>query len=428
MKTKVTIWGKTVGYTEWLTEENRAAFQYDPDFLSSGLQLAPLAMPLSQTVYDFPQLSKETFKGLPAMLADSLPDSFARKVMDAYYRATGKEASRVTPLEYLCYLGKRGMGALEYEPAALIKGLDDTVSIDLEELTSLASAVLSQRENLTAAGGNALVDILRVGTSAGGARAKAVVAYNEKTGELRSGQVDAPAGFEHWLLKFDGVANDTFQEPEGFGRIEYAYYLMAKAAGIEMTECRLLEENGRAHFMTRRFDRIGNKKLHMQTLCAIAQMDYRRPEGNSYEMAFRAMRALNIDYAQQEEQYRRMLFNIIARNHDDHTKNISFLMNPTGEWTLSPGYDIAYAYNPEGEWTAVHQMSMLGKRKNFTKEDLLAFGEMQNVRKAPLVLEKVLDAITDWNTFAQQAGLDGITAKRIAAAHLVGQLGTATNK
>ena len=248
--------------------------------------------------------------------------------------------------------------------------------------------------------------------------------YNEKTGELRSGQVDAPEGFEHWLLKFDGVDNDTFREPKGFGRIEYAYYLMAKAAGVEMTECRLLEENGRAHFMTRRFDRNGNKKLHMQTLCAIAQMDYRRPEGNSYELAFRALRALNLDYSQQEELYRRMLFNIIARNQDDHTKNISFLMNTSGDWSLSPAYDIAYAYNPEGEWTAMHQMSMLGKRKDFSRDDMLQFGKLQGVKKAPDILEKVLEAVSNWKTFAQQAGLDGVMTKQISAAHLVDQLGT----
>lgn len=424
MRTKVIIWGKTVGYAEWLTEENRAAFQYDPGFLSSGLQLAPITMPLSSAVYDFPQLSKDTYKGLPAMLADSLPDSFARKVMDAYYQATGKEASRVTPLEYLCYLGKRGMGALEYEPAIPEKKFANSVLINLEELTSLANAVLSRRQNITAKGHDALIDILRVGTSAGGARAKAVVAYNEKTRELRSGQVDAPEGFEHWLLKFDGVDNDTFREPKGFGRIEYAYYLMAKAAGVEMTECRLLEENGRAHFMTRRFDRNGNKKLHMQTLCAIAQMDYRRPEGNSYELAFRALRALNLDYSQQEELYRRVLFNIIARNQDDHTKNISFLMNTSGEWSLSPAYDIAYAYNPEGEWTAMHQMSMLGKRKDFSRDDMLQFGKLQGVKKAPDILEKVLEAVSNWKTFAQQAGLDGVMTKQISAAHLVDQLGT----
>ena len=357
-----------------------AAFQYDPAFARSGIELSPLTMPLSERVYEFPALPRGTFHGLPGLLADSLPDKFGNALIDAWLATQGRTPESFGAVERLCYTGTRGMGALEFAPGLGPRPRKAT-RIEIDALVQLASDVLTHRNELQAnfsgpARQKALNDILRVGTSAGGARAKAVIAWNRETNEVRSGQIAAGDGFDYWLLKFDGVAGNKdkeLEDPKGYGAIEYAYYLMARAAGISMSECRLLEENGRRHFMTRRFDRLsGGEKLHMQSLCALAHFDFNQAGAYAYEQAMLTIRQLSLPMAAVEEQFRRMVFNIVARNQDDHVKNIAFLMDKQGRWSLAPAFDMTYSYNPSGSWTAAHQMTLNGKRDGFTLEDFEA--------------------------------------------------------
>ena len=378
----VELWGTRIGAVALTDSNGVASFEYEPSFLASGIQLAPLMMALAARVYSFPELQRRTFRGLPGLLADSLPDRFGNNLINAWLARQGRTPDSFDAVERLCYTGQRGMGALEFKP---VQGPSAQTSgaIQIAELVALASEILSQQQGLaTSFQGpereEALQTILRVGTSAGGARAKALIVWNASTGEVRSGQLEAPPGFSHWLLKFDGVSGNKdreLEDPQGYGLIELAYSRMARAAGITMTDCRLLEENGRQHFMTRRFDRddAGNK-LHMQSLGALAHFDYNEPGSYSYEQAFLVMRQLQLPMQALEEQYRRMVFNLIARNQDDHVKNIAFLMDRDGQWSLSPAFDITWSFNPAGDWTATHQMSVNGKRDQFTRADLLAVG------------------------------------------------------
>ena len=363
MIAEVRLWGRTIGAVSMDEGDGHAAFQYTAEFADSGIQVAPLMLPLSRRVYEFPELPRRTFHGLPGLLADSLPDRFGNALIDAWLATTGRTPESFSPIERLCYTGARGMGALEFAPALGPKPRKAT-RIDIDALVTLASDILTERRNLkgqlsAADRKKALADILKVGTSAGGARAKAVIAWNRKTNEVRSGQIAAGPGFSYWLLKFDGVAGNKDKElddPRGYGAIEYAYSLMARAGGITMSECRLLEEHGRRHFMTRRFDRLPDGgQLHMQSLGALAHVDYNQPGAYSYEQAFLAIRQLDLPMSSLEEQFRRMLFNIVARNQDDHVKNIAFLMDREGQWSLAPAFDITYSYNPSGDWTATHQ-------------------------------------------------------------------------
>ena len=410
---EVKLWGRTIGAVTLEDGTNHAAFQYDPAFVQSGIQLSPIAMPLSDRVHVFPELPLNTFHGLPGLLADSLPDRFGNALIDAWLATKGRTADSFNSIERLCYTGTRGMGALEFAP---IKGPKPQRAnkIEIDHLVELASEVLTHRNNLktTFAGASrqrALNDILRVGTSAGGARAKAVVAWNSQTNEVRSGQVPAGPGFDYWLLKFDGVAGNKdkeLEDPKGYGAIEYAYYLMARAAGIRMSECRLLEENDRRHFMARRFDRLsGGEKLHMQSLCALAHFDFNAPGAYSYEQALLVIRQLNLPMEATEEQFRRMVFNIIARNQDDHVKNIAFLMDKEGGWSLSPAFDVTYSYNPSGRWTAKHQMTMNGKSDDFTWADFRACAKtaMMKRGRADTILEEVRAAVAKWPDYAAQA-------------------------
>jgi serine/threonine-protein kinase HipA len=407
---RVDLWGTCIGAVSWDQEQELAFFEYDPEFLPSGIEVAPLFMPLGRRVFSFPALSRAAFRGLPGLLADALPDRFGNAVIDTWLASQGRSPETFNPVERLCYTGSRGMGALEFVPAI---GPDPSSSetIDVASLVSLASAILSDRRNLiaTLAASRGVQQILRVGTSAGGARAKAVIAWNPQTGEVRSGQADADAGFSHWLLKFDGVSGNRDRElslPQGYGRIEYAYSQMARAAGIEMEECRLLEEGGRAHFLTRRFDRgdVG-EKLHLQSLGAIAHLDYNMAGAWSYEQALQVMRSLSLPMAQIEEQFRRIAFNILARNQDDHVKNIAFLMNKRGVWSLSPAYDLTWSFNPEGEWTSRHQMSLNGKRDDFTLLDFRAAAATASMKRgrAESILEEVRVAVLRWPDFAAEA-------------------------
>ncbi|MFN0208012.1 MAG: type II toxin-antitoxin system HipA family toxin [Planctomycetota bacterium] len=420
---EVRLWGRTIGAVSLEDGSTTAAFQYVPEFAKSGIEVSPVTMPLSDRVYTFPDLPYATFHGLPGLLADSLPDRFGNALIDTWLATQGRTPERFNAVERLCYTGVRGMGALEFAPAAGPK-LQTTQKVEMDALVQLASEILSQRDNLKTTFANpdrasALADILRVGTSAAGARAKAIIAWNPKTNEVRSGQVSAGQGFEYWLLKFDGVSGNTdkeLEDPKGYGAIEYAYSLMAKAAGINMTECRLFEENGRRHFMTRRFDRLDDgSKLHMQSLCALTHYDFNQAGAYSYEQAFLMIRKLEMSVDAVEEQFRRMAFNIIARNHDDHVKNIAFLMDKTGRWSLSPAFDISYNYNQSGSWTAQHQMTINGKRDGFTIGDFKTAGKSALLKRgrAEAIVEEVRSAVAKWPGFAAKARISDSWRKQI---------------
>ena len=423
----VELWGTRIGAVALTDSTGVAAFEYEPAFLASGIQLAPLMMPLEERVYSFPELPRRTFRGLPGLLADSLPDRFGNNLINAWLARQGRTPESFDAVERLCYTGQRGMGALEFMPAhgpsAQASG-----SIQIADLVTLASEILSQKKGLATSfqepeRERALQTILRVGTSAGGARAKALIAWNPSTGEVRSGQLEAPPGFSHWLLKFDGVSGNKdkeLEDPQGYGLIELAYSRMARAAKITMSDCRLLEESGRSHFMTRRFDRddAGNK-LHMQSLGALAHFDYNEPGSYSYEQAFLAIRKLQLPMRDLEEQYRRMVFNLVARNQDDHVKNIAFLMDRTGQWSLSPAFDITWSFNPNGDWTATHQMSVNGKRDQFSRADLLAAGRSAQLKRgrAEAIAEEVIAAVRDWPSYAAEAGVAEDRYGEIQASH-----------
>ena len=427
MIARVRLWGRTIGAVALEAGRDHAAFQYDPGFAASGIELAPLVMPLSDRVYEFPALPRNTFHGLPGLLADSLPDKFGNALIDAWLATQGRAPESFGAIERLCYTGTRGMGALEFAPVLGPRPRTAT-KVRIDALVRLASDVLTHRDEMQAsfagpAREKALNDILRVGTSAGGARAKAVIAWNRETNEVRSGQIAAGEGFEYWLLKFDGVAGNRdkeLEDPKGYGAIEYAYHLMAKAAGIAMTECRLLEEGGRRHFMTRRFDRLaGGEKLHMQSLCGLAHFDFNQAGAYAYEQALLTIRQLGLPMAAVEEQFRRMVFNIVARNQDDHAKNIAFLMDRQGRWSLAPAFDVTYSYNPSGAWTSTHQMTLNGKRDGFTLEDFrtCARSALMKRGRAETIVEQVTAAVRRWPEFAAAGGLADNRRDRIQESH-----------
>lgn len=424
---EVWLWDHRVGAVA-LDDRGVGVFEYDTAFLKRGLDIAPLMMPLEEArrghvLYSFPALNSETFKHLPGLLADTLPDKFGQAIVNTWLARQGRSSDDFSIIERLCYTGSRAMGALEFTPA-VIQHLNQPVGVEISEMITLIQDVMNHRNALEVKFTNdqkgkqeALLDILRIGTSAGGARAKAVIAYNEKTGEVLSGQAEAPDGFEHWILKFDGVSDIEFGRTSDFGRIEYAYYNMAIAAGINMAESRLLEENGRAHFMTRRFDRVMGDKLHMQSLCAIQHYDFNMAGAYGYEQALMTMRKLKLSKKEQLQQYRRMVFNVIARNQDDHTKNIAFLMNQQGEWSLSPAYDMTHSYKPGEGWTQTHQMSINGKRDHFTKQDLNMVAETNDLKKADEVIQEVMTVVAKWPEFASEAGVSKSKIKAISKDH-----------
>ncbi|MEY4326985.1 MAG: hypothetical protein RIS24_3156 [Verrucomicrobiota bacterium] len=427
MIAKVQLWGRTIGAVSLEAGRDVAAFEYDPEFAGSGIQLSPLVMPLSGQVHQFPELPRNTFHGLPGLLADSLPDKFGNALIDAWLATQGRTPENFSAVERLCYTGTRGMGALEFAPVLGPKPRKAS-KLEVDALVRLAGEVLTHRGRLQghlhAAGkAKALRAILTVGTSAGGARAKAVIAWNPQTHEVRSGQIVAGDGFEHWLLKFDGVAGNRDKErddPTGYGAVEFAYHRMARAAGITMSECRLLEENGRRHFMTRRFDRLaGGEKLHLQSLCALAHFDFNQAGAYGYEQALLAIRRLQLPMSAVEEQFRRMVFNVVARNQDDHVKNIAFLMNPLGEWSLAPAFDVTYSYNPAGAWTGTHQMTLNGKRDGFTREDFVqcARSALMKRGRAATILEEVQATVERWPEFAAEAGVPDGWRDKIQKTH-----------
>jgi len=410
---EVYLWGTRIGVVAQNGAAEFTRFNYDSRFIRSGIEVSPFVMPLSNRVYSFPALSEEAFHRLPGLLADSLPDKFGTKLLEQYLANQGRSLDTLSAVERLCYTGSRGTGALEYVPAKELVDAKDA-SIDVDSLVQLASDILSNRESVHVTDNSHMMEqIISVGTSAGGARAKAVVAWNRTTGDIRSGQVHAGDGYEYWIIKFDGVENnkdrgDTADGP-AFTRIEYAYYRMARTAGIEMSECRLHEESGKYHFMTKRFDRkpVTGEKVHMQSLGALAHYDFNEPGANSYEQTAGILYRLNMGQAEIEQLFRRMVFNELARNLDDHVKNISFLMDKQGTWSLSPGYDITYAYNPSNRWLAKHQMTINGKREQITLDDLVEAGQHMNISRNRIIgiIEDVDQAIKVWPSYAKEAKL-----------------------
>lgn len=415
---KVVLWGTVVGYLHQF-ENSTIGFQYDSDFLSSGIELSPIKMPLSNVTYTFPVLSEETFHGLPGLVADSLPDKFGTAVINRYLESLGRSGEELSVIEKLCYTGKRGMGALEYEPAQILP--ISSSEADIDALASLAEEILSNKKSLCiSADNNLIANLMESGSSVGGARAKTLIAWNPNTNKVRSGQIETNPEFEYWLLKFGNIKNNSDKDvspdkPE-YTKVEYAYYLMAKAAGVQMSDCRIHKENGISHFMTKRFDRKNGEKLHMQSLGALAHMDFNNPRTNSYEEAFAVMRKMNLSYPEMVEFYRRMVFNDYARNFDDHVKNISFLMDKTGTWTLAPAYDVTFSYNPGSIWVNSHQMLINGKSSDINKEDLYAVALSAGIRKADAnrCIEQVREAVNNWQNFAQEVELSENYAESIA--------------
>ncbi|MBR5300687.1 MAG: type II toxin-antitoxin system HipA family toxin [Bacteroidales bacterium] len=405
---KVRLFGMDMGAFRWDESYNVARFEYDKDFVAKGIEPSPIMMPVQQgRVYSFGNLNRDTFNGLPGMLADSLPDTYGRALFDQWLALTGRTSGN--PVETLCFLGQRCMGALEFEPATG-PATDGNMKFEIDSLVDVAREALSKKEgfgvNLDTDRKAAIAEILRLGTSAGGQRAKAIIAYNKDTGEVRSGQITAPEGFDYYLIKLDGVSAEAgFKETENYGRLEYSFSELVKRCGIDMTECSLIEENGRAHFLTKRFDRENGKKVHMQTLCGIAHYDFKLQRGYSYEQAFNVMRRLRLPYSQAQEMFRRMVFNVVLRNQDDHTKNISFLMDSDGKWRLSPAYDMGFAYNPTGAWTKTHQMSINGKFDNLTRKDLMECAAVNNIKNASEIIDHTCDVASGWPILAKECGV-----------------------
>ncbi len=413
----VKIWGQRVGAIAWDAEQRLATFEYDANFKKLEWDLSPLKMPVQSNarIFQFPELRVaalsefDTFKGLPGLLADVLPDKYGSQLINAWLATNGRPQNSLNPVEMLCFIGTRGMGALEFEPAQLTEN-KRAFQVELESLVETAKHVLNEKSQfhskLKSDDLKSMQDILRIGTSAGGARPKAVIAYNEKTGEVRSGQTKAPKGFEHWLIKLDGVSDVQLGKSRGYGRVEMAYYNMATDCGIHMMPCMLLEENGRAHFLTKRFDREGSEvKHHVQTFCAMNHFDFNEVNSYSYEQLFQTMRELRLSYAEAEQMFRRMVFNVLARNCDDHTKNFAFRLKEGGLWELAPAYDICHAYAPNHQWVSQHALSINGKRTAIARKDLLVIGDSIRCKNASQIIEEIQSVVQHWPSYAKAVGV-----------------------
>ncbi len=414
----VKIWGETIGAVAWDEEQQLGVFEYDKKFIQKGIELAPLKMAINsgQTIFSFPELRTpkgsefDTFKGLPGLLADMLPDKYGNQLMNVWLAQQGRPEDSMNPVEQLCFIGVRGMGALEFEPQKT-SSRKNTFKVEINSLVEVARQMMHEREvfqtNVNKDQENAIRQIITIGTSAGGARPKAVIAYNRTTGEVRSGQANVPKGFEHWLIKLDGVSDVQLGDTSGYGRVEMAYYLMAKDCSINMMPCELLEENGRAHFMTKRFDREeNNTKHHIQTFCAIKHFDFNEVTSFSYEQLFQTMRELRLSYPEAEQLFRRMVFNVISRNCDDHTKNFSFRLKQDSRWELAPAYDICHAYKPDSIWVSQHALSVNGKRKGITANDLITIGKSMNIKKAKQIINEINSKVAQWSQYADKVGVD----------------------
>ncbi len=412
----VKIWDHLVGAVRWDADEQVATFEYDTDFLKLSWDLSPLKMPITggRRIYVFPELrqargeEKSTFKGLPGLLADVLPDRYGNRLIDIWLARHGREAGSMNPVEQLCFIGERGMGALEFEPA-MPKSVV-AFDVEIEHLVEAAHTLLQNKKllsgNLLEDEQQALINVLKVGTSAGGARPKAVIAFNPTTGAVKSGQAKAPEGFEHWLIKLDGVDAAQFGESYGWGRVEYAYYLMAISAGVEMSECRLLEENDRAHFMTKRFDRgAKGEKYHIQTWCGMQHYDYNEMQAFSYEQLFQTMRLLRLSYPEAEQMFRRMVFNVLSTNCDDHTKNFAFRLKQGGRWTLAPAYDLCFSYDAQSHWVNQQTLSVNGKRKDIMHEDFMTIAHANNIKKGAKIIEEINAVVMQWKQYATKVSV-----------------------
>lgn len=421
---EVKIWGELVGAVRWDDEQKLGYFEYDNKFLKKGWDLSPIKMPIENgsRIYSFPELRKDrgetedTFKGLPGLLADALPDKYGNRLINIWLAQQGRPENSMNPVEKLCFIGSRGMGALEFEPSQIKSG-KNSISLELNNLIEIANKMLNERQSFLTSikedEKKAVLDILKIGTSAGGARPKAVITYNPETKEVRSGQGNAPKGFEHWLIKLDGVSGEQFGESSGWGRVEYAYYLMAKDCGINISECKLLEENNRAHFMTKRFDREGNTKHHIQSLCGIQHFDFNDMNGYSYEQLFQTMRLLKLSYPEAEEMFRRMVFNVLATNYDDHTKNFSFILKKGESWRLAPAYDLCFSFNENNHWISKQTLSVNGKRLGITKSDLLLIAKDNNIKKGEKIIEEINLVVKSWNEYANKAKVKPELQQRI---------------
>lgn len=409
----IKIWNETVGAIAWDESSRLASFEYDQKFMANQWDVSPLKMPINtgRSIFSFPELAdNHVFKGLPGLLADVLPDRYGNQLMNVWLAQYGRAENSMNPVEMLCFIGTRGMGALEFEPAQFVSG-KRTFDVSLDDLVAITQKILnvcsSFETNLRHDEEKAMMDMLRIGTSAGGARPKAIIAYNEKTGQVKSGQTKAPKGFSHWLIKLDGVSEAQFGQSAGFGRVEMAYYLMAIDCGIDMMESRLLEENGRAHFMTRRFDREGSEERHhIQTFCAMQHLDFENVRSYSYEQLFQTMRLLRLSYPQAEQMFRRMVFNVLGRNCDDHTKNFAFRLRKGAAWELAPAYDVCHAYRPESIWVSQHALSINGKRTNITHDDLVTVAKSMNIKKAPQIIQQIHETVRQWPLYAEQTKVD----------------------
>jgi serine/threonine-protein kinase HipA len=414
---EIKLWDELVGAVIWDEKSGQANFEYEPKFKSRNWDVAPLKLPINsdKRIFAFPELRRDknspydTFKGLPGLLADVLPDKYGNQLINLWLAQQGRAQDSMNPVEMLCFIGSRGMGALEFEPTVLHEN-KNTFSIELDSLVDIAQKMLSKRKSfnthLHKNDEKAVMEILKIGTSAGGARPKAVIAYNQKTGEVKSGQTKAPQGFEQWLIKLDGVSDTQLGASKGYGRVEMAYYTMAIACGIHMMPSQLLEENGRAHFMSKRFDREdGDIKHHIQSFCAIKHFDFNLITSFSYEQLFQTMRELRLNYEDMEQMYRRMVFNVIARNCDDHSKNFSFRLKKDGHWELAPAYDLCHAYRPGSDWVSQHALSINGKRTELTKQDLLIIGESIKCKKSASIIEEVNDIVRQWKSFAKNVNV-----------------------
>jgi len=411
----VKLWGMTVGAVAWDPVQNIAVFEYDPSFDPDQYPVAPLKMP-SRQIYSFPELrNSPTFKGLPGLLADALPDKYGNELINIWLAQNGRPENSMNPVELLCFIGKRAMGALEFEPTIIPQTA--AKNLELSGLIEFTTQLLNSKENLLVHTSeqmrDTMLEVLKMGTSAGGARPKAIIAYNEKSGEIRSGQLIQDDGFDYWLLKFDGVNDTQFGATYGYGRVEMAYYKMATDFGIEMMESRLVQEGGRAHFMTRRFDRLNGIKIHTQTFCALQHYDFNRISSYSYEQLFQTMRMLRLTYPEAEQLFRRMVFNVVARNCDDHTKNFAFLLAPDGKWKLAPAYDICHAYRPDSSWVSQHCLSINGKRKDFSMSDLLAIAEQNSIRHPQRIVQEAFEIAGRWKDYAALYGVNKQLTKTI---------------
>ena len=417
---EVRCWGRSVGALAYDPRLGLNVFEYTPEWIASGVELSPLHMANRSGTYSFPQLAKETYYGLPAMIADALPDAFGNAVIDAWLAAQGIAKFEIKMLDRLAYAGERALGALTFHPAQPNLAGPAT-AIQIADIVAGARLVLAGKAAEAGSDHDALMQLIQVGSSAGGARAKAVVAYQPHTHQFRSGYVSTEPGFEPWLMKLDGVSKsadgsvNSLDRPEQFTRIEYAYYLMAKAAGINMSECRLYEEGPRAHFLTRRFDRGGEGgRIHLQSLCAMDQLDFRYRDTHDYAQYFNVIRRLGMGTEELTQAFRRMVFNVVGMNRDDHTKNVGFLLGQGAQWSLAPAYDLTHAFNPEGEWTQRHQMGVNSKFEFITLADIYHVGDMQAIPAYKSIVAEVMSVVAGWEGFATAAGVSADTRRKIA--------------